>query len=119
MSRSRLVYSTRTGRICPRCEEPIAACRCHGEITRAPGDGIARVRREKKGRRGKTVTTIAGLALTDEQLRALASTLKQCCGTGGAVKEGVIIIQGDHVDMLIEELKRRGHGAQQAGAGSR
>lgn len=119
MPRSRLVYSTRSGRICPHCEEPLAECRCGQPEQRSSGDGIARVRRETRGRRGKTVTTIGGLHLTDEELRALAADLKRCCGTGGAVKDGVIVIQGEHVDLLIAELKRRGHTAKQAGAGGR
>ena len=119
MPRSRLVYSTRSGRICPQCGEPLADCRCDQPQPRPAGDGIARVRRETKGRRGKTVTTIVGLNLTDEELRALASELKRCCGTGGAVKEGVIVIQGEHVALLLAELKRRGYAAKQAGAGAR
>ena len=90
--------------------------------TRAPepprrprGDGVVRIRREVKGRRGKAVTTISGLPQADEGLRALASELKRLCGTGGSVKDGVIEIQGDHRELLVAELERRGHTVKRAG----
>lgn len=79
------------------------------------GDGIVRVRREVKGRRGKTVTTISGVALGHDELRELASELKRRVGTGGSAKDGVIEIQGDHCDALIEELRARGHTVKRAG----
>jgi len=72
-----------------------------------PSDGIVRVRREVKGRGGKTVTTITGLPPDEDKLRQLAAELKRKCGSGGTVKDGVIIIQGDHRDTavpLIEKL---------------
>ena len=71
------------------------------------GDGIVRVGRTSKGRAGKTVTQITGLQLTPSELRDLAKELKRRCGTGGAVKEGVIEIQGDKRDILYEELISR------------
>lgn len=102
---SRLVYSTDVGRIRP--EEPQAA---------APtGDGIARVRRETKGRGGKTVTTVSGVPLDEEALKDLASALKRRCGTGGALKDGVIEIQGDHVELLLAELVKQGFKARKSG----
>lgn len=102
---SRLVYSTDVGRIRP--EEPKAP---------APaGDGIARVRRETKGRGGKTVTTVTGVPLTGDELKDLASVLKRRCGTGGALKDGVIEIQGDHVDLLVGELEKRGFKTKRSG----
>jgi len=70
---------------------------------------MVRVGRETKGRKGKGVTVITGLPLDDEGLRRLARELKQRCGTGGTVKNGVIEIQGDHRDMLVEELAKRGY----------
>ncbi|KUM39793.1 translation initiation factor Sui1 [Pseudomonas sp. EpS/L25] len=102
---SRLVYSTDVGRIRP--EEPAAPA--------STGDGIARVRRETKGRGGKTVTTVTGVPLEGDELRELASALKRRCGTGGAFKEGIIEIQGDHVDLLVGELEKRGFKTKRAG----
>jgi translation initiation factor 1 len=74
-----------------------------------------RVRREVKGRRGKTVTTIEGVPLPDAELRDLGSELKRRCGSGGAVKDGVIEIQGDHRDALVAELEGRGYTVRRAG----
>jgi translation initiation factor 1 len=84
--------------------------------TRAPqGDGIARVRRETQGRGGKTVTTISGLGLASDALADLASELKRRCGTGGSVKDWVIEIQGDHRDVIVQELEKRGYKVKLAG----
>jgi translation initiation factor 1 len=112
---SRTVYSTEYGRICPNCGQPATKCHCKKPQQRPQGDGVVRVRVESKGRGGKTVTTISGLTLDDEQLRALAADLKKRCGAGGAVKDGVIEIQGNHADTLVEALKARGHRAKRAG----
>ena len=68
-----------------------------------------------KGRKGKTVTTLSGFQLDDDELKDLATQLKRRCGTGGSVKDGVIIIQGDHRNTLIAELKNRGFKAKIAG----
>ncbi|HEY5658414.1 MAG TPA: stress response translation initiation inhibitor YciH, partial [Myxococcota bacterium] len=68
-----------------------------------------------KGRRGKTVTTISGVPLSGDALRELAAELKRRCGTGGATKDGVIEIQGDHRDALIAELEARGYTVKRAG----
>ena len=104
--RDRLVYSTARGRVAP---DPATTPRA------ARGDGVVRVRREVKGRRGKTVTTISGIALPEDDLRDLTADLKRRCGTGGAVKDGTIEIQGDHRDALVEELERRGYTVKLAG----
>lgn len=111
---SGLVYSTDGGRHCPDCNQAVDACIC--KQTRIPeGDGIARVRRETKGRGGKTVTTVSGVPLAEEPLKELASALKKRCGTGGALKDGVIEIQGDHVDLLLVELSKRGFTVKKSG----
>jgi translation initiation factor 1 len=116
VSRDRLVYASEHGRICSGCRRPKNECVCKGQHAPTPaGDGIARVRRETKGRGGKTVTTIGGLPLAPDDLRALAKELKRQCGTGGSLKDGVIEIQGDHADKLVSELTRRGHKAKRAG----
>lgn len=109
-----LVYSTDSGRHCPKCEQPEDECICKDEPLNT-GDGTARVRRENKGRGGKTVTTIQGLLLTADELRKLTGELKRRCGCGGSVKDGVIEIQGNQVDVIIEELRKRGFKAVQAG----
>ncbi|MCY1401182.1 putative protein YciH [compost metagenome] len=109
-----LVYSTDTGRHCPDCGQPVAACICKQAVIPA-GDGIARVRRETKGRGGKTVTTVSGVPLAGDELKELATALKRRCGTGGSLKDGVIEIQGDHVELLIEELTKRGLKAKKSG----
>jgi translation initiation factor 1 len=74
-----------------------------------------RIRRETQGRGGKTVTTISGLGLASDALRDLASDLKRRCGTGGAVKDWVIEIQGDHREAIVAELEQRGYKVKLAG----
>jgi len=119
MNNSRLVYSTETGKICPSCQQPVSKCTCKKKKSKfQPNikiDGIIRVQREVKGRRGKTVTTISGFQIDHNELKDLATQLKRRCGTGGSVKDGVIIIQGDHRDTLVAELKDRGFKAKIAG----
>lgn len=104
--------------MCPDCRHPVAQCQCAAQAraaARAAGDGIARVRREVSGRGGKTVTTVRGMALDDAALQALGKRLKAACGSGGTVKDGVIEIQGDHVERLMAALQREGHTARKAG----
>ena len=79
------------------------------------GDGIVRLIRETKGRKGKGVTLITGVPLDIEGLKKLATTLKQKCGSGGSIKERVIEIQGDHRDMLEQELVGMGYKVKRAG----
>ncbi len=111
-----LVYSSTDGRMCSSCGRPVGKCTCAEKNPRADrGDGVVRVRREVKGRRGKAVTTISGIPLPDDELRSLAGELKRRCATGGSVKEGVIEIQGDHRDLLVGELKERGYLVKLAG----
>jgi translation initiation factor 1 len=116
---SRLVYSTESGKICPSCQKPVSKCTCKKKKSRSQTnikiDGIIRVQREVKGRKGKTVTTVSGFQINDDELKNLATQVKRRCGTGGTVKDGVIIIQGDHRDTLIAELKNRGFKAKIAG----
>ncbi len=111
-----LVYSSASGRMCPSCGRPAAKCTCAEKNPRADrGDGVVRVRREVKGRRGKAVTTISGIPLPEDELRSLAGELKRSCATGGSVKKGVIEIQGDHRDRLVEDLEGRGYSVKRAG----
>ncbi|MGS2720593.1 stress response translation initiation inhibitor YciH [Paraglaciecola aestuariivivens] len=105
MSNDKLVYSTDLGRIRP---EPAPK-------TLTKSDGIVRIRRETKGRKGKGMTTISGLELADQELKALCSKLKKMCGTGGAVKDGIIEIQGDNRDKIKATLEQLGHNVKLAG----
>ena len=91
-------------------------CRCGDAQANVPlGDGIVRVGRETKGRKGKAVTTITGLPLDAIALKALAKELKARCGTGGTVKDGVVEIQGEHRDLLMAELQKRGFKPRRSG----
>ena len=110
-----LVYSTDKGRLCPECRQPTDKCRCRQAQTPPPGDGIARIQRQTGGRGGKTVTVITGLALDLPALQALGKELKQRCGSGGAVKDFTIEIQGDHRELLKAELEKRGFKVKLAG----
>jgi translation initiation factor 1 len=112
----REVYSTDKGAICSGCSEPISSCKC-GALRKQliKGDGDIKVRRENKGRAGKTVTTISGVAMNTPQLKQLLSDLKRLAGGGGAEKDGVLELQGDHCETVIKELTRRGLRAKRAG----
>lgn len=104
-----LVYSTDVGRVCPGCGQPAAQCTCKAKV-RPAGDGIVRVSRETAGRKGKGVTVVKGLPLDDAALTALGKQLKAVCGSGGTVKDGVVEIQGDHLDKVLAWLKARPEG---------
>jgi len=112
---SGIVYTTEHGRMCPSCGKPVAACACSKAGKPAAGDGVVRVGRETKGRKGKCVTVITGISLDPDGFRVLTKQLKQRCGTGGTVKAGVIQIQGDHRDMLVEDLNSRGYIVRRSG----
>jgi len=112
---SRLVYSSEQGRICPQCSQAVTSCRCRQQPAVAKGDGIVRVQRETKGRKGKGVTLISGVPLVGDELKLLAKNLKQKCGTGGTIKDGVIEIQGDHREQLLLELQKLGWKVKKAG----
>ena len=101
-----IVYSTHSGRVRPEKQKPAAP----------KGDGIVRVGRETKGRKGKGMTVVSGVPLHPEGLRDLAKQLKQKCGTGGTVKAGVIEIQGDHRDLLVTELQAKGYTVKRSGS---
>lgn len=100
-----LVYSTETGRISP--EKTV--------IQREKGDGIVRIQRQTKGRKGKGVCLITGLNLDDPALKLLAAELKKVCGCGGAVKDGIIEIQGDKREQIKILLDKKGYTVKFAG----
>lgn len=104
---SRLVYSTESGRIKPENKK-----------TTAPvphPDSVVKLQKESKGRGGKGVTLITGIPLAEAALKQLAKELKQVCGTGGTVKDGVIEIQGEQRQRLKPELEKKGYKVKIAG----
>ena len=111
-----LVYSTEGGRMCPACRQPLNACICAVQTKTAPrGDSAVRVSRETKGRGGKAVTLVRGLPLDDAALAALGKRLRTACGAGGTVKDGVLEVQGDHVERVLAWLQQDGFAAKRAG----
>lgn len=108
------VYSTAVGRTCPGCGQAKDQCVCCKE-SMPEGDGIVRIQRETKGRKGRGVTLLTGILLPPAELKKLAKELKQKCGVGGAVKEGVIEIQGDVVIQMLDEMKQRGYQVKKSG----
>jgi translation initiation factor 1 len=112
-SNNRLVYSDEIGPNCPKCRKTLKNCCCQAVVK--PSDGHIRVERQTKGRKGKGVSLISGLPLSEKELKVLAKELKQRCGCGGTVKDGIIEIQTDQRDLLIEELQKKGYQAKKAG----
>lgn len=112
---SGLVYSTGQGRLCPRCEKPLEQCRCKSVSSPAAGDGVVRVRREVAGRKGKAVTVVTGVPLDALALLVLAKELKMLCGSGGTLKDGVIEVQGEHVEKVMTRLQERGYTVKRSG----
>ena len=102
--RGRVVYSTDAGRHCPDCGKPVTSCVCKSHEV-PQGDGIARLQRQTKGRNGKPVIVISGLALPPDELKQLAKRLKAKCAVGGTVEGGNIVIQGDKRDIIKAELE--------------
>jgi len=109
-----LVYSSEFGRLCPSCEQPVDQCACNDD-TMPEGDGIVRISLDTKGRNGKGVTLLTGILLAKEALKKLAKELKQQCGVGGAVKNGVIEIQGDHRQILVKLMEQKGYTVKRVG----
>ena len=110
-----IVYSTEFGKACPKCGNPVSKCICGKRIPGIPNDGIVRISRETKGRKGSGVSIITGIALDDKDLKKISKQLKKKCGTGGTVKSGTIEIQGDHRDVLKEELSKLGYTVKLSG----
>ena len=111
-AKARLVYSTDKGRVCPGCGWPLRECKCSartaGEpLPSRPGKIVAKLRMEKKGRGGKTVTVIAGLPRNNAFLTELCQELKRACGTGGTVSDDAIELQGDLRDRVRACLRKK------------
>ncbi|RME75211.1 MAG: stress response translation initiation inhibitor YciH [Chloroflexi bacterium] len=110
----KIVYSTRDG---DKRKKPAPTSGPAQSLP--PGQQKIRVRRETKGRKGKTVTVVTGFTLTAADLSALAKTLKSLCGSGGTTKfdgsTGIIELQGDHRQRVVEQLKALGYPAKLSG----
>ena len=109
MKNSRTVYSTAAGRICPGCGWPERDCKCSSQGQEAvPARLVAKLRLEKKGRGGKTVTVVDGLPRNDAFLKELSQELKRACGTGGAVFDTGVEVQGDMRARVRDVLLKKG-----------
>lgn len=112
-----LVYSTDHGRMCPGCGRPKGHCQCAQRAAASKrGSGVVRVGRETKGRKGKGVTVVTGLDLGPFELADLAKHLRSRCGAGGTVRDGVIEIQGEHRDAVVEALAAKGIQSKKSGS---
>jgi translation initiation factor 1 len=118
----RPVYVTGIGRIryCKRCGQPEDQCRCGTERAAeirpgVPRDGVVRVTLDRKGRGGKGVTLVMGVPGEAAEIAALAQALKKLCASGGAVKDDVIEVQGDHRDRVITRLTALGYRVKRVG----
>jgi translation initiation factor 1 len=108
---ARTVYSTGSGRICPGCGWPASDCKCSANAATEsiPARIVARLRVEKKGRGGKTVTVVDGLPRNAAFHKELSHELKRACGTGGAVGDGGLELQGDLRERVRDVLTRKGY----------
>ena len=110
-----LVYSTESEKICSICNKIYKKCICKKAPSLPQSDGVVRLMRQTKGRKGKGVTLITAIPLDSGELKNLAKSLKQKCGSGGSIKNGIIEIQGDHRDLLETELKNLGYKVKRSG----
>ncbi len=107
---ARIVYSSDRGRVCPKCGWPAGECRCgrKGADDAVPARVTAKLRLEKAGRGGKTVTVVFGLPRNTLYLKELCQELKRECGTGGAVVDDTVQLQGDLRDRIRAALLAKG-----------
>lgn len=110
-SNSRLIYSTDFGSACPNCGKPKNNCICRQIKKKAVPEtsGALHVSYEIAGRKGKGVTLITGLPLSEERLQELSKKLKQQLGTGGTIKDFAIELQGDHREKVLQALRKLGY----------
>jgi translation initiation factor 1 len=109
-----VVYSTEHGRLCPDCGKSVHAGKC-ASSGKALGDGRVRIQRETKGRKGAGVTLVTGIPLPEKELRDLHGQLKKKCGVGGAIKDGVLELQGDQREAILKALEGKGWDVKIAG----
>ena len=112
-SNSRLVYSTDGGRVPER--RAARAVAAPTSASSPPDDGVIRIQRDRKGRGGKTATTVTGLPGNEADLDVLLRALKQYCGSGGSREGRTLVLQGDQRERLLERLTTLGHRAKLAG----
>jgi translation initiation factor 1 len=108
---SRPVYSTSGGSLCPTCGWPQRDCKCSSQFARdepVPARVVAKLRMEKKGRGGKTVTVVYDLPRNQAFLKDLAAELKRACGTGGAVVDNTVEVQGELRERVRDVLSKKG-----------
>ena len=108
---ARIVYSSDAGRVCPKCGWPIRECRCSKKKSAdaaVPARVVAKLRIEKAGRSGKTVSVVYGLPQNAAFVKELCADLKRACGTGGAVVDGTVQLQGDLRERIRDLLLEKG-----------
>ena len=110
-----IVFSTEHGRMCPRCGKPSHDGKCAPAANQPVGNGKVRIQRETKGRKGAGVTLVTGIPLPEKELKELHSLLKKKCGVGGAIKDGVLELQGDQREAVFQALQGRGWDVKIAG----
>lgn len=112
---SRLIYSTEEGIVSGYFGNKKKSGKKNKNSNQDKNDGIVRVRRETKGRKGKAAVVITGLPGTSADVSEIAGQLKKKCGAGGSAKDGIVIIQGDKIDFVIKELQNKGFTVKKSG----
>ena len=111
-----VVWSSDKGRVCPNCGNSKDKCNCNQNKSNSiETDGVVRISRDKKARKGKCVTVITGIPLNSKDLKIFAKSLKQKCGSGGTIKDGIIEIQGDFLNKIFEIITKKGWNVKKVG----
>ena len=107
MGKDKIIYSTNPDfhENCPDCENPVDECVCNSEGASNSPRGVVYIKREVKGRKGKSVTTISNIG---GDVKNIQKDLQKLCGAGGTVKNGIIEIQGDHRNKIKDHLEKSG-----------
>jgi translation initiation factor 1 len=114
MSKGKIVYSTNPDwkETCSVCHNPVDECTCESKNQSASVRNAVYIKREVKGRGGKTVTTVSNVGV---DLKRIQKELQRLCGAGGTVKNGIIEIQGDHREKIKAHLEKKGLRVKLAG----
>ena len=110
-NKSGLIYSSEHGKMCPACSQPFTSCKCSEIASKkqnSPSSNCVEVRRETKARKGSGVVVIRNLPLSKSDTQSFAKHRKAKCGTGGTVKDCVVEIQGDNVELIMDEIQKQG-----------
>ena len=108
MRHSRLVYSTQRNKNCTKCGNILRKCKCPEPTNLDQTDGLIRISKVTKGRKGSGVTLIKGVRGDSSALKHIARNLKSRCGVGGTIKDGVIEIQGDQRQLIQDFFESAG-----------